>query len=367
MNRKTLLEKLVILHHARKIGNIKKTCDDFGISRISYYHIKKSVGDIISSDRPADGRDRDTLIKALVVDAPDSSTMQISQRLQAEHNIQLSHTSVHRALKKLNLDRNERWQYLEQQLKYDIHALELNIRQRRFMQSYNSCFSAYHSTVTRPFERLNLDVIKFRNLRVCIAIDPVTNYAFVLLLSKIERKKILDWLDTEVFPIPGKNDLRLTTVATSKLLLFDANRDGETDYDEFADLLQKHNLKSVDQHAMRPLLDGSVQHCYDYLLPLLKTLSSLPFGEDIQRKLAKQTEHYNTRYQYPYYPNFSLSAAAMVGYYRQYGRNWRGPKSFYDRSDNYVSPIWGLCGRIRNPDDWQSISVYSTWVASLFR
>lgn len=383
MTRKTLLEKLVILNRADKTGNIAETCRDFGISRISYYHMKKTVGDFIIASRAsksdaggdgdgdADGdaeADADALIARMALTFPDLSNLEISKKLLAEHGVQLSHTTVRNKLVTLSLNQSEqRWRRLEEALKYGPSGQALSVRQRLFLQKYNTCFSAYHSGVSRPFERLNLDVIKAGGGRLCMAVDPASNYAFALLLPKMDRKQFMDWLDAEVFSQAAAFGLAVQTVATSDLKVFDENLDGATDYDAFRELLEKHDLKRVDSHALKPVLDGSIQHVFDYLQPSLDALDGQPHDK-AAAKLAQRLRQYNREYQHPYYPSYGLSPAAMVQYYRGHGENWRGVKSLKSHLRGYISPMQTLdAKRPAPPHQKQVNSVYSSLVSLFFK
>ena len=374
MIRKTLIEKLIILQRARKTGNITETCREFGISRISYYHIKKSVREHLLESRRGssddEGDDCESLIEDMVLDNPGLSTNEISKKLLAEHEIQLSHTSVHSRLKALNLNQSEqRWRRLEEQLKYTPSTGELSVRQRLFMQKHNPCFSAYHDDQSRPLERLNIDVIKFDGGRVCIAVDPATNYAFALALAKMDRAQIIDWLDAEVIARAASIKLPVKTVATSDLRLFDQNLDGESDYELFNDFLLKHDLQRVDLHAVKPVLDGSIRYCYDLLSPFLDGLSGGDFDQNGgSEQLAAWLEAYNQRHEYPYYPAYGLSPAAMVDYYLTHGKNWRGLKSLSASLRGYISPAQALGVRkSRALNSRQVNSVYSSVVSLLFK
>ncbi len=374
MIRRTLVEKLIILERARKTGNVTKTCQDFGISRISYYHIKKTVANFVSrnkSPRSDVSANHEITIMDMVLTNPSISTCGISEKLLSEHNIRLSHTTVHVVLKKLDLNRHQqRWLHLESQLKYAYFAKELSVRQRLFMQNHNPCFSAYHRDLIRPFEQLNLDVVKTGNHRICIAIDPSINYAFVLLLPKMDRKKILHWLDTQVFPKAMEFGLPVKTVATSDLKLFDRNIDGTSDYDSFDSLLQKHDLKQISQYSVKPVLDGSIQYFYQLLsVPVENFSTKQPDPKIIAKELAAWLKNYNHHHQYPYYPTYGLSPVAMMNYYLKHGENWRGPKSLTARLGGYISPLraLGVAKGHATLDNGQANSIYSSWVSSLFK
>jgi len=395
MTRKTLLEKLIILNRADKSGNIAETCRDFGISRISYYHMKKTVGDYIIASRTAkstagdgegdgegdgDGEgngkgdgdvDSDALIAHMALAYPDLSNLEISKRLLKEHDVQLSHTTVRNKLVAMQLNQSEqRWRRLEEALKYGPAGRELSVRQRLFLQKYNPCFGAYHSGVTRPFERLNLDVIKAGGGRLCVAVDPASNYAFALLLPKMQRKQFIDWLDAEVLSQARAFALPVEVVATSDLKVFDENLDGDTDYDLFRELLEKHALKRVDSPAAKPALDGSIQHVFDYLKPVLSALAESPAelqagGAD---KLARRLAHHNREHRHPYYPSYGLSPAAMVQYYRAHGENWRGVKSLKAHLRGYISPLQTLDAKKPPPPQAKQVnSVYSSLVSLFFK
>lgn len=366
MNRRTLIEKLVILDRAKKTGNVAKTCRDFGINRISYYHIKKSLKNLVLQPPPAD---HGTLVSELVLVDPGASNCTISKKLLSDYDIQLSHTTVHTVLKKYGLNKSEqRWRHLEDQLKYGAFSQKLSIRQRLFMQKHNPCFGAYHSGISRPFEQLNIDVIKADNGRICVAIDPTVNYAFVLSLPKMDRRKIIKWLDNRVFSKTAEFGLRLKTVATSDLKVFDLNLHGESDYDAFNNLLEKHNLKQTVQHAVRPVLDGSVQYFRQLLLAQMDDSTTKPAERKTAAKhLTQWVEVYNNRHAYPYYPNYGLSPAAMIEYYLSHGKNWCGPKSLSDQFRGYISPVPALVAKNRTASNGQVNSVYSSWAASLFK
>lgn len=373
MIRKTLIEKLVILHRARKTGNITQTCKEFGISRISYYHIKKSVREHLIQSRtesPDETVDYETVIEDIVLENPSLSNNDISKKLHDDHDIQLSHTAVHSRLKTLNLNQAEqRWRRLEEELKYTPSAGELSVRQRLFMQKHNPCFSAYHDDTERPLERLNVDIIKTGGERICIAIDPVTNYAFALIVPKMDRGKIIDWLDVEVILRAAAIGLPVKTLATSDLKLFDQNLDGESDYETFNDLLKKHELQRVDQHASKPVLDGSIQYFFDQLQPFLDDLPAGEFDEQtVSTALAAWLENYNNRHDYPYYPNYGLSPTATVDYYRTHGANWRGLKSLSTRLRGYISPAQALgVKKSKSLNSKQVNSVYSSLVSLFFK
>lgn len=375
MTRKTLLEKLIILNRADKSGNIAETCRDFGISRISYYHIKKTVGDYIIAGRAAksagdgtgDDPDADTLIARMALTYPDLSNVEISKKLMKDHGVQLSHTTVRNKLVAQELNQSEqRWRRLEEELKYGASGQTLSVRQRMFLQKYNPCFSAYHSGVGRPFERLNLDVIKAGGGRLCIAVDPASNYAFALLSPKMDRRQFMDWLDAEVFSQTRAFELPVESVATSDLKVFDENLDGDTDYDMFRELLEKHKIKRVDSTAAKPALDGSIQHVYNHLRPLLDSDS---FAESPQAaaELARRIAHHNRERRHPHYPSYGLSPAAMVQYYRAHGENWRGIKSLKAHLRGYISPMQTLDAKKPPPPQAKQVnSVYSSLVSLFF-
>lgn len=378
---RTLLEKLVILNRANKTGNIAETCRDFGISRISYYHMKKTVGDFIIASRTAksgdgtgdsdgdgDGADIDTVIARMALAYPDLSNLEISKKLLADHGVQLSHTTVRNKLVALGLNQSEqRWRRLEEELKYRPSGREISVRQRLFLQKYNPCFSAYHSGLRRPFERLNLDVIKAGGGRLGLAVDPASNYAFALFLPKMDRRQLNDWLDAEVFAQARDFELPVETVATSDLKVFDENLDGATDYDAFRELLEKHAVKRVDSHAIKPVLDGSIQHVYDYLRAPLESLAALP-AEKAAAKLAQSLRKYNREHRHPHYPSYGLSPAAMVQYYRGHGENWRGVKSLKAHLRGYISPMQTLDAKKPAPAHQRQVnSVYSSLVSLFFK
>lgn len=393
MIRKTLLEKLIILNRADKSGNIAETCRDFGISRISYYHMKKTVGDYIIASRAAppaeangdsdgddgdgdnDGTDidSDALIARMALAYPDLSNVEISKKLMKDHAVQLSHTTVRNKLVALELNQSEqRWRRLEEALKYGASGRTLSVRQRMFLQKYNPCFSAYHSALGRPFERLNLDVVKAGGGRLCIAVDPASNYAFALHLPKMDRKRFMDWLDAEVFSQTRDFELPVETVATSDLKVFDENLDGATDYDMFRELLEKYEVKRVDSHAAKPALDGSIQHVYDYLQPTLESFadaSPAPAHEQAAAdKLARRIAQHNRARAHPYYPSYGLSPAAMVQYYRAHGENWRGVKSLRAHLRGYISPLQTLDAKKPPPPQAKQVnSVYSSLVSLFFK
>lgn len=374
MIRKTLLEKLIILNRADKSGNIAETCRDFGISRISYYHMKKTVGDYIIASRTAapaaeaEADDADTLIARMALAYPDLSNLEISKKLLKDHGVQLSHTTVRNKLVALQLNQSEqRWRRLEEELKYGAAGQTVSVRQRLFLQKYNPCFSAYHSALRRPFARLNLDVVKTGGGRLGLAVDPASNYAFALLLPKMDRRRLNDWLDAEVFAQAAAFELPVETVATSDLKVFDENLDGATDYDAFRELLEKHAIKRVDSAAVKPALDGSIQHVYDYLRAPLDALAASP-PEPAAAKLAQHLRAYNREHRHPYYPSYGLSPAAMVQYYRGHGENWRGVKSLKAHLRGYISPMQTLDAKKPAPAHQKQVnSVYSSLVSLFFK
>lgn len=372
MKRRSLLNKVMIIHHAKKAGNISKICRKYDISRVSYYHIEKTVKAALDKFAVkgtqeeqlsilSEFGDKVEMIKELALDNPRLSTYAISTLLYKRHNIKISHMGVYNILKSINLSTSyNRCQYLEERIKlsFDEEYKKLNPHQLISLKEKNPCFASYLSKAKYPFEQLNLDVIRFKGIKLCIAIDPLTNYAFACIFASVKREKLIAWLDERVLAKSKKLGLPTKILCTSKLKIFDENLEGDSDYIEFYELVRKYDTQIVLQTAMRPELDGIIKHFVNEVKHFFEQCDLTKPMDICNKELQLWLEDYNYSYSYPNYPNYSATHARMVYYYLKHKKMWRGVQSVLGQSNLCILPIVSI-SRSNNRKDQGIFSIAS--------
>ena len=270
-----ITRKLKILNHAKKIGNIAKTCRYFGISRETFYTWKRiydkegELGLINSKPCPENHKlripkaieDKIIYLRQTYHFGPDM----IVWHLQRYHDIKVSRNGCYNVLVRNKLNR-----------------LPDNIPKRS-----RSKFKRYEKRVPGHHVQIDVKFLKFKNADEKVikrfqytAIDDCTRVRALKIYNKHNQQSSIDFLNYVVDKFPFR----------IKMIRTDNGHEFQTMFHWYASEL---GLIHVYIKPASPNLNGKVERCHLTDKREFYQLLDYKGDVDLRQKLAQWEDYYN--------------------------------------------------------------------------